>query len=184
MNRWQLQAERNAAIDRGVPIIVPGFEGWTFYVRPKHAWNYHFSRAAVRVAASDMRFVEMLERSKAIDYVPTAEDQELEASMERRAFVEGCLASWEGVTGEDGEPLDFDLPNANKLIGFFPQVFAYLNEASMKVENFKPISDALKLELASGNSKAGCDTSSDLGANSSKPSRPAKHGTAERRAKS
>lgn len=182
-NRWKIQAERNAAIDRGVAISVPGFEGWTFYVRPKHAWNYHFSRAAVRVAVSDMRFIDLMERAKEASYVPTAEDQALEALMERRAFAEGCVADWEGVDDENGKLLPFSVPAANRLFDHFPQIFEFLDASSKKIENFKPISDALKLELAAGNSKAGCATSSDHGETSSKPSQPAKRGTEARRAK-
>lgn len=183
MNYWQLQAERNAAIDRGVSVCVPGVEGWTFFVRPKHAWNYHFSRACVRLAASSVDIIEYLQRSAAVDYIPTAEDQELNADMERRAFAEGCLASWQGVTDEAGNDLPFSPANARRVLETFPQIFACLNEFSQKIENYKAISDEAKRELAAGNSKAGCATASDRGESISEHSQSATRGEKARRKK-
>lgn len=173
MNYWQMQAERNAAIDRGVPVSVPGFSGWVFYVRPKHAWNYHFARAAARIAAADVSVIQYFDRVAAPAYVPTADDQALGEQIERRAFAEGCLAGWSGVEAEDGSEMPFSLENAHRLLEFFPQIYSALLAASTDITRFKPLSDALKLELAAGNSKAGCDSSLASGGTISAPLQPA-----------
>ena len=184
MNFWQLQAERNAAIDRGVSVSVPGFDGWAFFVRPAHAWNHHYARAAVRIAASDIAVIQYLDAAAKPDFVPTAETQALDAAISLRGFVEGNLAGWVGVTGEDGAPLEFTAANASRLMTHFPQIYDFLVRFSREPANYPALSLALKLDIAAGNYKAGCGLSSDHGANTGACSQPATNGGKVRRGKS
>ena len=184
MNYWHRQRARNETYEKGVAVVVPSFEGWTFYVRPLTLWNTYYAAAAVRIAKSDPDVAAYLERVKANDYVSTEVDAAIDQRMNRAAFIEGCLVSWEGVTNDSDEPLDFGMHEAGGLFSFFPQLFRYLDTFARDVRNFPALTEEQKADIASGNSEPASLSSSERGGTHSEPL-PATNtaGTRERRKK-
>lgn len=181
MSIWQLQAARNAAIDRGVAVSHPDFPDWTIYVRPAHNWNYHFSRAAARIAVSRPDIIGLFDRRARADYVPTPEDQELAAEVDVIAFAEGNIAGWDGVTDERGELLEYSQAAAVLLMQHFRQLYAYLKTFAETADNYPVLTDAAKAGIAAGNSKADCGSYSDHGASTGGRSQSATGGEKARR---
>lgn len=180
MNYWHIQANRNAAIDRGVAVSHPEFPNWVFYVRPDHGWNYHFSRAAARIAVSRPEIVELFSRLSQPGYIPTPDDQALRYDVELQGFAEGNIAHWENVTDEHGEEIDFTPARAANVFAHFRQLYEFLRDFAAKPENFPALAPATKAALAEGNSAAGSSSSSARGVTIGERSRPATNGAKAR----
>jgi hypothetical protein len=159
MNPWHKKA-REA---RGIEIVVAEFPGWLFLVRPLNRWNRGYQRALVRVA-SQPEAKALLERQAADDYVPTADDMELDARLATSAFIEGCVAGWSGVTGADGDALPFSPENAVKVLEMFPEIAEALRKAAADPKHFSEPSDDEKAADILGNSVGASSSKKDRGA--------------------
>lgn len=168
MNYWHRQERRNEIYENGVPVSVPEFEGWTFYVRPLTAWNQLYVAAAARIAQANPEIRDYLKRVEAIGYLPTDEDAALDRRMKRMAFVEGCLVGWEGVTDRNGNLVTPEGAAANEVLAFFPGLLDYLDRFASDVRNFPQLTDDQKADIASGNSKAVSSSASGRGGKRSK----------------
>lgn len=66
----------------------------------------------------------------------TMDDKVAEAVL-MKAFVDTCLLGWEGVTGSDGEPLEFNRENAMMLLEALPELWAELREDSQNSSMYR-----------------------------------------------
>lgn len=170
MNYWHRQARRNDIYENGVPVEPPGFEGWTFYVRPLTLWNTAYKSAALRISRADPEVASYLERLKADDYEPTEGDEAIDARMNRQCFIEGCLVRWDGVFDQDEQPLPFGPVDASDLFAFFPQLYRFLDGYVRDPRNFPGLDEAQKADIALGNFAPASSSSSELGGTQSIPS--------------
>jgi len=175
MNPWQ-RKEREKL---GVEVVVSEFPDWLFRVRAENAWNTGYHRAIARLTLrKDVR--ELLERQEAEDYVPTAADDELDKSVIQQAFAEGCVAGWSGVTGADGEPLEFSTANVVKVLETFPEIFHALRRVARDASQFAEPTETEKAKALSGNSEGASSSKLDRGAKPSRSSRKPTDGTPAR----
>lgn len=54
----------------------------------------------------------------------------------RKAFVDGCLLGWEGITDEEGNPLAYNKENALALFEQLPELLADLVDVARSREGF------------------------------------------------
>ena len=175
MNPWQ-RKEREKL---GVEVVVSEFPDWLFRVRAENAWNEGYHRAIARLAMrKDVR--DLLERQEAEDYVPTAADEALDKSVLRQAFAEGCLAGWSGVTGADGDPLEFSTANVIKVLETFPEIFNTLRLVARDASKFGEPTETEKAKATSGNSEGASSSKRDRGARPFRSSRNPSDGTPAR----
>lgn len=167
MNFWTRRSERDRLEDEGVPVTVPGYEGWTFYVRPKDNYNPHYARAVVLIAQQP-DVSDYLKRLSAKGYAPTAEqsaeDDEIDRAMEVKAFAHGVLAKWSGVTDTNGAPISFSPDEAVKLLSHFQRdIYRHLVRFASTPENFVPKSDEEKEAAIEGNLERALPSSRAVG---------------------
>lgn len=122
--------------DRGVPVIVPGYPGWTFKVRQETEWSPHFHRAMARVRVQP-DVAAYLERASAAGYAPTDADRDLDRRMLLEVFAEAGIAAWDGVTDIDDKPMPYNTANAVKLMSHFDDIARHLRAASNNAALFK-----------------------------------------------
>ena len=65
-------------------------------------------------------------------------DPSISEEINRKVFVDVCLASWEGVEG-DGVPLECNRENALNLFRHLPDLFDTLWRAANSMENYKEV---------------------------------------------
>jgi hypothetical protein len=163
MNVWARQAKRNEVYDNGKLVEPPGFDGWKLRIRPANKWNVHFKRAMVRMHTVDPGIADYLARSQQDGYVPTLADRTLDESIQRGAFIEGCVAPWDFVTDEDGNALDFTPENAHRVFCFFPQLYEFAFAFASDERNFPELGDDAKEAIAAGNSEPASHSRTVLG---------------------
>lgn len=66
-----------------------------------------------------------------------AMDDDMAEGLMMDAFIESSLLGWEGVTGEDGQPLEFTKANAKKLFQDLPDLFRELLNDAQNVALFR-----------------------------------------------
>ena len=64
-------------------------------------------------------------------------DRDLMEELGKKAFIRGCLLSWEGVTNHDGGELEFSEANAMTLFDELPDLYNTLKEAADKISNYR-----------------------------------------------
>ena len=150
MNYWEKRDAHKRLENEGVEVRVTEYPDWTFRVRQLGAWNPHYQRAMVRVAQRP-EARDLIEREQRPGYVASVEDQRLTEDMTRDAFAEGCLASWQGVTDRNGQPLAFSPEAAAEFLEHFEDIYRALRAVAIDPTRFDPLSDAKKEALARGN---------------------------------
>ena len=86
-----------------------------------------------RVKAAMAAYYKPYARQIEMGTLPADKDHELSI----RLFIDVCLASWEGVTDENGKPLECTKENALKLFTSLPDLFATLQKYSNDFESYK-----------------------------------------------
>lgn len=148
---WNKRTAAAVLEDRGVPVVVSGYEDWTFCVRRRCGWNEHYQRAIARMAARPEIAAILARQAAEPGHVFTAEESATDAAMTREAFAEGCVAKWDGVTGPDGKPMPFNVTNASHVLEHFPDVYEALRKVADDPVKFAPKPEKAKAKAASGN---------------------------------
>lgn len=179
MNPWKDREARNNLERGGVAVESKAVPGWSFRVRRLCDWNqpYHSALARMLLEPSGKALVE---RQKEPDYVADAEDNTLNQRIMVRAFVEGCLADWRGVTDPDGKEWPFNVRNAVTLLEAFPDVYAELSTAAREESRFRP-APAKREDAVRGNSPPAWSTLREVGTAVRAPSFDQADGSAARR---
>lgn len=55
------------------------------------------------------------------------------------SFAEGIVLSWEGVTDDNGEPLEFNVANCVAQFAKFPGFFTYCSNEASKLANYRSV---------------------------------------------
>lgn len=129
MNPWTRRSKAAELEAKGAPVIVPGYPGWTFHVRPDTPWSAMYQRAIARISEQP-ETREYIARASEPGYERTTADALLDEENARRVFAEAGIAAWDGVTGEDGKPYPHTAGNAAKLLAHFPDIYNHLRAAS------------------------------------------------------
>jgi hypothetical protein len=64
-------------------------------------------------------------------------DPEQADALLAKAFARSVIVGWEGVTGRDGEPMDFTVANAEKLLTDLPDLFADLRSLAEDMNAYR-----------------------------------------------
>jgi len=150
MNAWERQSKLNDIEDNGVPVVVKEHPGWRFFVRPASKYSTWWRLALLKYSATPQA-KKLAKRRAQSGHVDTPEDERLDADLMRKTFVDGCLASWEGVTGPDGAPLEFNTENARKFLAHFRGIASELMRVAHDPKNFEVLDDGEKAKAIAGN---------------------------------
>jgi hypothetical protein len=107
----------------------PGLETSGITIDYGSAGKFRIARAGGSNKRFNKKFAQ-LTRPHRRAIAAQAMDDDLADGLMMDAFIESSLLGWEGVTGEDGQALEFTKDNARKLFRDLPDLFRdLLNEA-------------------------------------------------------
>lgn len=153
-NPWIRREYRARLSTEGAPYVHPDYPEWTFTLRSMDAYNDTWGAAARRVALQP-DFADLIKRQAADDYSPTSDERAADSAkrdeMHMRAFVEGCVAGWAGVTNRAGKPVKFSAAEAYKLLEAFPDIANGARIFAATAANFKALTKDEKGEKIAGN---------------------------------
>jgi len=129
VNYWTKRDKQKELETNGVPVIVPAYPEWTFYVRPETPWSAAYQRAYARIAEQPAAR-DYLERIRAPGYVRTPADDAQDAENVRLVFADAAIAKWEGVTSQNGSQLTLTPSNARMLLQHFDDIYDHLQRAA------------------------------------------------------
>jgi hypothetical protein len=109
---------------QGSEVVI---DDMTFKVRSASASNRGY-RYALAIAASKHRDELKADTARAFD---------LHEDVLIEAFADGVILGWNGVDGEDGQPLEFNRENCIHIMQSCPAIWDQIKEVALDDDRFK-----------------------------------------------
>ncbi len=107
-------------------IIIDYGEAGKFQIARAGGANKAFNRAIQKLSKPYRRAIQA-----------NRMDEEVAEQLLLKAFCKTCLLGWENVTGPDGEPLEYSMENAQKLLVDLPDLWDDLRTDAQNAELYR-----------------------------------------------